>query len=339
VDAVRAARDKRRTRAVLCAAGLPAPAFRTVSLADDPARVASEVDYPCVLKPVALAASRGVIRADDPATFVAAFRRVEAILDSREVRRASDDLASEILVESFIPGVEVALEGLLDDGRLRVLAIFDKPDPLDGPFFEETIYVTPSRHVPEVQRALADMTARCCAALGLTHGPLHAELRWNDRGAWLLEAAPRSIGGLCARALRFGPSGEVSLEELLLRHALGRPTDALQREPRPSGVMMIPIPAAGVLRSVSGREAAAAVPGIDDVVVAIPPGQEVAPPPEGGRYLGFLFAHGDTPAAAEVALRTAHARLAIDIEPPRRIPEAIPPKSRTRGEVDAHVHG
>jgi biotin carboxylase len=339
VNGVRAARDKRWTRTALRSAGLPVPAFRAATLDDDPARLAALVEYPCVLKPVALAASRGVMRADDRESFVTAFRRLGAILDSRDVRRASGDLAHEILVESFIPGTEVALEGLLDHGRLRVLALFDKPDPLDGPFFEETIYVTPSRHAPAAQEALAGMTARCCTALGLTHGPLHAELRWNDQGAWLLEAAPRSIGGLCARSLRFGPQGDVSLEELLLRHALGQPTEELAREARPAGVMMIPIPAAGVLREVRGREAAAAVAGIDDVVLTIPPGQEVAPPPEGGRYLGFLFAHGETPAAVEASLRTAHAQLGIEIEGPRRSPVEDPPPVRTRGEVDAQVHG
>jgi biotin carboxylase len=336
---VRAARDKRRTRAALRKADLPVPAFRTVPVDADPAQVAGLVEYPCVLKPVALAASRGVIRADDPQQFVVAFRRVTDILESRDVRRVSEDLAHEILVESFIPGTEVALEGLLDRGQLRVLALFDKPDPLDGPFFEETIYTTPSRHAPEAQTALADMTARACAALGLTHGPLHAELRWNENGAWLLEAAPRSIGGLCSRALRFGPQGEISLEALLLRHALGMPTEALSREPRPAGVMMVPIPARGVLRAVGGQEQAAAVAGIDEVVMTIPPGQEVVPPPEGGRYLGFLFAHGDTPAAVEAALRAAHARLVIEIEPLQDGAEAPAPPIRTRGEADARVHG
>jgi biotin carboxylase len=245
-------------------------------------------------------------------------------------------------VESFIPGVEFALEGLLEDGRLRVLALFDKPDPLDGPFFEETIYVTPSRHPREVQEAIASMAERACAGLGLRHGPLHAELRWNTAGAWFLEAAPRSIGGLCARALRFGEGG-VSLEELLLRHALGLDTRGLGREPRASGVMMVPITRAGVLRAVRGQDAAAAVPGIDDVRITIPPGQAVAPPPEGSRYLGFLFARAATADEVERALRASHARLQFEIEPPDAgdggtAPGVSSGGAGNSGVVDAPVH-
>ena len=213
------------------------------------------------------------------------------------------------------PGVEVAVEGLLVDGRLRVLAIFDKPDPLVGPFFEETLYVTPSRLAPAALTALRRSAAAAVAALGLVHGPVHVELRLNGDGVWPLEVAPRSIGGLCARSLRFGRGGEVSLEELILRHALGQPVAGLRRERRAAGVMMIPVPAAGVLAGVEGREEAAAVAGIEEVVVSVPPGHSVAPPPEGGRYLGFLFARAATPAAVEAALRAAHARLRIDVRP------------------------
>lgn len=318
-EAVRAARNKRRTREALCAAGLLAPWFRLVHADADPTIAARTVDYPCVLKPLALAASRGVIRADDPASFVAAFHRIAAILRSRDAARTAGELGpdavEEILVEGFLPGAEFAVEGVLEDGRLHVLALFDKPDPLDGPFFEETIYVTPSRQPQEVQAGLADMAQRASAALGLRHGPLHAELRWNERGAWLLEAAPRSIGGLCSRALRFG-DGSVSLEELLLRHALGqRDTAVLAREKAASGVLMVPIPRAGVLRAVGGVEAAASVPGIDEVRLAVPIGSVVVPPPEGARYLGFVFARGASPAAVESALRASHARLEIEIDP------------------------
>ena len=312
-DAVVKARHKDQLRAALQAANLPVPWFRSISLAIAPEEVADQIDYPCVLKPLSSSASRGVIRADDPSQFVAAFERLRTILDGSAVETAPP----EILVEGYIPGLEVALEGVLEDGSLRVLALFDKPDPLDGPFFEETIYVTPSRHAPAMQEALAAMAQRACTAIGLQQGPLHAELRWNDSGAWLLEAAPRSIGGLCARTLRFG-DGSVTLEELLLRQALQQDIHGLERETRAAGVMMVPIPRAGMLREVRGTAAAVAVPGIEDVRVAIPPGQEVAPPPEGGRYLGFLFARGATPEAVEEALRTAHARLEIDIEPLQR---------------------
>jgi biotin carboxylase len=321
-EAVLAARDKRRTRAALQARGLPTPWFRTVPLDGDPAAIARHLAYPCVLKPLAASASRGVMRADDAPEFVQRFERLAALVE--DARLAGE----EILVEAYLPGIEVALEGRLEDGDLHVLALFDKPDPLEGPYFEETIYVTPSRHAPRVQEALAAMAQQACTALGLRHGPVHAELRWNDAGAWLLEVAPRSIGGLCAHALRFG-DGSVSLEELLLRDALGRDA-SLARVAYASGVMMVPIPHAGILRGVRGTEAAAAVAGIHAVRMVIPPGQTVAPPPEGSRYLGFLFAHAATAAEAEAALRAAHAKLEIDIEPSH---------STRAGERHARVHG
>ena len=211
-----------------------------------------------------------------------------------------------------MPGREVALEGLLVGGTLHVLALFDKPDPLDGPFFEETIYVTPSRLPGATQARIAAVSRDACAALGLTEGPIHAELRVNEQGPWVLEVAARSIGGLCSQTLRFGTG--VSLEELILCHALGRPLDSLEREQRAAGVMMIPIPRAGRLRAVTGRDEATAVDGIEEVAVTMHPGQTVVPLPEGWQYLGFIFARADTPVAVERALREAHARLRFDIE-------------------------
>jgi biotin carboxylase len=312
VMAVEAARNKYRMRQILAEAGLPGPRFWRFAIDDDPAELARQVDYPCVIKPLSLSASRGVIRADDAQQFVAAFRRVVAIVRQRQssgVRGA----ARHILVETFIPGAEVALEGLLTEGRLRVLAIFDKPDPLDGPFFEETLYVTPSRLAAAVQEAIVGCVADVVAALGLRHGPVHAEVRANDRGAWLLEIAPRSIGGLCSRALRFG--GGLSLEELLLRHALGFAVEAWERERVAAGVMMIPIPHGGILRLVAGQEEAKRVAGIEDVRITIPLGHEVVPPPEGSRYLGFIFARDETPGGVEAALREAHRRLSFVITP------------------------
>ena len=311
-DAVAATRDKYRFRSALANAGPPSPAFRLHAIDDDPAEAARSAPYPCVLKPVALAAGRGVIRADDQTEFVAVFERIARILRAPDVAAVGEQ-AQRILVESYIPGDEVALEGLLDDGRVDVLALFDKPDPLDGPFFEETILVTPSRLPAAAQEAIVAATERAVAVLGLRDGPIHAELRVNRDGAWLIEAAARSIGGLCSRALRFGAGAR--LEELILRRALGMPIESTERERRPAGVMMIPIPAAGTLRAVHGLEAARAVAGIDDVTISIPIGHPVVPPPEGDRYLGFIFAHGETPAAAEAALREAHGCLDIVIGP------------------------
>jgi biotin carboxylase len=217
-------------------------------------------------------------------------------------------------VESFVPGAEVALEGLLRGGELEVLALFDKPDPLDGPFFEETLYVTPSRHPAALAAAVVATTARAAAALGLREGPVHAELRLAPSGPVVLEVAARSIGGLCSRTLRFGAG--LSLEEVLVAHAMGLPLDALRREARAAGVMMLPIPRRGILHAVGGVEAARAVPGVEDVVVTAPEGREVVPLPEGDSYLGFLFARGETPGAVEAALREGHRRLDLDIRPP-----------------------
>src|SRR4051794_1259710 len=301
VAAVRATRDKYRARHLLAAAGLPSPRFRRGRLDADAARAARRAPSPCVLKPLALAASRGVIRADDPAEFVAAFRRIATLL-------AADGAGQRyLLVESFLPGPEVALEGLLTDGALRVLALFDKPDPLDGPFFEETLYVTPSRLPAADQEVVAATAARAAAALGLRDGPLHAELRLGAGGPYVLEVAARSIGGLCSNTLRFGTG--VSLEELILRHAVGAPLGATERERRAAGVMMLPIPRAGVLRGIQGREQAEQVPGVDEIAITIPIGGRLVPLPEGDRYLGFAFARGETPVAVEEALRAAHGAL------------------------------
>ncbi len=311
-ESVATAANKHRFRGARARAGLPSPAFRLLSVDDDPERAARETAFPCVLKPTALAASRGVIRADDGPAFVAAFRRIVRILDQPDVAPLGE-AARQILVEDYLPGIEVALEGLLDRGRLHVLALFDKPDPLAGPFFEETIYITPSRLSRTAQDDIAEATGNAVAALGLREGPIHAELRVNDEGPWVIEVAARSIGGLCSRALRFGAG--IGLEELIVRHALGLPIASLERERRPAGVMMLPIPAAGVLREVRGLDEARGVRGVEDVRIAIPLGQPVVPLPEGSKYLGFVFARDETPGAVETALRAAHRELEFVIEP------------------------
>jgi len=312
VAAVAAARDKHRTRQFLTAAGLPMPGFRLCSVEDDPAVLTSDLQFPCVVKPLVLSASRGVIRADDAAGFVAAYQRLIAILRAPDAA-ALGEAARSILVEAFIPGREVALEGLLDGGELRVLCLFDKPDPLDGPFFEETLYVTPSRLPAERQREIAACVARAAAVLGLVTGPIHAELRVNDAGVWILEVNPRSIGGRCSRTLRFG--AEMSLEEIILRHALRLEIPSLERERSAAGVMMLPIPHGGVLREVRGQADALAIPGVEELILTARLGQRLVPLPEGAPYLGFLFARGETPEAVEASLRAGHARLEFRIDP------------------------
>jgi radical SAM superfamily enzyme YgiQ (UPF0313 family)/biotin carboxylase len=303
-QAARASRNKLLSRRILRDAGLPVPFFCQAPAEDPPAGT----PFPCVLKPAAMSASRGVIRADNPAEFRAAHRRILAMVSGSDPK---DPDSQAILVEGFIPGRELAIEGIVEHGHLHTLAIFDKPDPLDGPYFEETIYVTPSRLDPAKQQELVRAIAQACAALGLLHGPIHAEARWNERGAWVLEVAARPIGGLCARALHFG--GE-TLESLILRHALGESLAGFARDRAAAGVMMIPIPEAGVYAGVDGVEAALAVPGVTGMEITAKPGERLIPWPEGSSYLGFIFAGAETPEEVEGALRAAHGRLKFAIQ-------------------------
>lgn len=328
-EAAEAARDKHRMRSLLAAAGAPVPVFRRHTTAEDVRAIARVAPYPCVVKPLRRSGSQGVIRADDEAELVQALGRLRRILAEGE----GDDGPLPFLVEGYLPGEEVALEGLLDDGRLHVLALFDKPDPLEGPFFEETIYVTPSRLAEEVQAAIAACVQEAAAAIGLQRGPIHAELRIDEGKPWLLEVAGRSIGGLCSRTLQFslGAAGDntsrggaASLEELILRQAAGLPLGPMRREAAARGVMMIPIPAGGLLRRVEGVAAAEAVAGIEEVAMTARTNQEITPLPEGDSYLGFIFACRETPAVVEEALRTAHSKLRFEIEPVLRL-RPVPP--------------
>jgi biotin carboxylase len=315
-EAVAAARSKALGREKLRAADVPVPRFELV-----PRDLAgAELDllllrapYPCVVKPLVLSGSRGVIRADDPEGLRSALARVAGLLRSPDVAQRRDRDLTRVLVEEFVPGPEVALEGLLVRGHLHVLALFDKPDPLDGPYFEETLYVTPSRHPAPLQDAVAREVSRGCAALGLREGPVHAELRLSPAGPRILEVAARSIGGLCGRALRFGVG--VTLEELILRHALGGSTEPPPREKRAAGVLMLPIRRRGVLEEVRGVEGALRVPLIEDVTITAHAREELVPLPEGASYLGFAFARGETPAEVEAALREAGTRIEAVVTP------------------------
>ena len=311
LSAVEAAADKAWMRELLSEAGVQSPRSKLFQIEKGPEAAFPFARFPCVLKPTFLSGSRGVIRANDQAELAAAWARVAHLLAEPTVSARGGGAARQVLVEDFVPGVEVAVEGLLTDGRLVVLAIFDKPDPLDGPFFEETIYVTPSRLPSGAQDRIAQATHHAALAIGLRDGPVHAELRWNDNGPWVIEIAARSIGGLCSRTLQFGLG--LSLEELILRHALGEDVTAVTRDGRAAGVMMIPIPRGGVLEAVHGLEEARAVPHIEDATISAHPGQRLVPLPEGSRYLGFLFSRADSPERAEAALREAHAKLTFEI--------------------------
>jgi len=321
VAAVTTARSKLLTRQRLAAAGLPVPWFRAIDLDDDP-RSLLPLGFPCVVKPVALTGSRGVIRADDEPSLVAAFNRLRSLMKAPDIRGERSEIHETVVVEGFIEGREFAVEGLMTAGRLRTVAIFDKPDPLDGPFFEETIYVTPSSESSWAQMAIVDAVTAAARALGLRHGPIHAECRVNATGVCVLEVAPRPIGGLCARVLRFA-DGSVSFEELLLRHAIGQNVAHYERERRASAVMMIPIPRRGVFRGVRGLDQARAVSGIEDVRITAKTDQMLIPLPEGASYLGFIFARADDPGAAVAALRAAHERLVLDIEPEVRMLQSV----------------
>lgn len=302
-DAAAATRDKLAMRRLLDAGEVTQPPFAAVGPDDDPAAVG--LGYPAVLKPRALSASQGVIRVDDAAAARAAADRIRAILG---------DPTATLVAEAFIPGTEISVEGILWSGELEILATFDKPDPLDGPFFEETMFITPSRHPPEVLAAAHALTARAARHLGLTEGPVHAELRLDGDRPVVIEVAARTIGGLCGRSLQFGLLG-TPLEALVLRHALGMRKTGLHLRPGASGVLMIPIPAAGTLGEVRGLDEARGVPGVTEIELTIPTGSRLVPLPEGDRYLGFIFARGPEPDDVEAALRAAHAALSFVIEP------------------------
>lgn len=297
-EAVAATRDKSRLRRMLAAAEVPQPAFALVEGDELP-----DLPMPWVVKPLGRSGSTGVIRVD---------RREDAVDVVARVRRIVGDDRAPLLVEAFVAGAEVAVEGLLRGGELEVLAVFDKPDASAGPYFEETLYVTPSRHPAATLAELHRLVQRACGALGLREGAVHAEARIGPAGPVVLEVAARSIGGLCARTLRFGV--DVTLEELILRHALGLPTDGLLRQDVAAGVLMLPIPRSGTLREVTGQDEARAVPGVVGLEISVLPGREVQALPEGDRYLGFLFARGDTPADVEAALRTGWNRLQVVID-------------------------
>ena len=313
-DSMSAARNKFLMRTRFQEAGVPIPNFSVYSIDDDPQLTAPHVRFPCVVKPLTLSASCGVIRADDQDSFVKAFHRVKALLIHLGLT-AKDEAGLQLLVEDFVPGPEVALEGLLTNGDLHTLALFDKPDPLEGPFFEETIYITPSRIPAETQQRIEETVSRAAAALGLREGPVHGELRINESGVWVIELAARSIGGRCSQTLRFGTG--MSLEELILRHSLRMDLSAIHREDAASGVMMLPIAEVGYLKSVQGQTEALRITEIESIDITAQPGDLLVPLPEGTRYLGFLLARGSSAEKVEAALREAYSRLTVETSPPR----------------------
>jgi hypothetical protein len=330
--AVEACRNKLRMREIFRDAGLLSPWFRKVPLHPPPEPALLGITYPCVLKPLSLSASQGVIRANNREEFRAAVSRIRKLLASVDLQASREPNLGHVIVEGYIPGEEVAVEGLLTNGTLRVLTIFDKPDPLIGPYFEETIYVTPSSHSPSIQAEIESCMRSSVLAMGLSHGPVHAEFRLNDAGVWPLEIAPRPIGGLCARALRFeSPGGGelIGLEEMLLRHAAELPVDDLPRETRASGVMMIPVPRGGIYEGVSGLDTARGMSGTEDIVITAREHDAIVAWPDGSSYLGFIFARAEQPHQVEEALRKAHAALQFRISPALPVEHPIVGQTRS----------
>jgi biotin carboxylase len=306
--AARLSRRKDLARAHLSLAGCPVPAHCLIDLRKPLKQQMHTLPWPCVVKPLNLSASRGVIRADTPAALISACQRIGRIITD-----AADEFErTHVLVEEYIDGIEVAYEGYLHHGELATLALFDKPDPLTGPFFEETIYVTPSRLDSPTQSLIKRRVAEACTAYGLTTGPVHAELRINARDAWILEVASRTIGGDCARTL--DSEDDMHLEALTIALAIDQPV-----EPRPlqgaRGVMMLPIHQGGILRRVEGINAASRVPHIEKVDIVVREGYELVPLPEGNQYPGYLFARAETPEQVVDALRTAHKKLNFVVAP------------------------
>ncbi len=309
-QAVKIAQRKDLARLCLKQSSVNIPAFDLLNINKPVSQQAINVEFPAVIKPVALSASRGVIRVNTPLELEQAVERVAKML-SKELH-VDKSLRENVLLEEFIPGKEVAVEAMLNKGELEVLAIFDKPDPLDGPFFEETYYITPSSFSEKIQQEIKHTVLQVCQAYGLREGPVHAECRINEKGVWILEVAARTIGGMCGRLLSLGTG--YSLEELVLLHAMGKPVKANPMQSA-AGVLMIPIPTAGILKRVEGILAAQRVPFINELSIEVREGYELLPLPEGNNYLGFIFAEAPTAKEAEQALRDAHDCLNIVVAP------------------------
>lgn len=284
------------------------PAFSVVEVNENRLIEEPVFGFPCVIKPLALSGSRGVIRTDTLNDLNKGIQR------SLKIISEETDLfeKTHLLLEQYIPGREFAIEAILSAGQLDVLAIFDKPDPMEGPYFEETYYISPARVSPEEKQLIIETVQSACRAFGLANGPVHAECRLNKQGAWLIELAARTIGGLCSRLLNFGTG--YSLEQLVLANAIGLELP-LDLKDEAAGVLMLPIEEAGILRRVEGVMKAEKVPCIDDIEISLREGCRVTPLPEGASYLGFVFATAPDSNKVEQALRDAHALIKPVISP------------------------
>lgn len=266
-----------------------------------------EIPFPVVVKPSKGSGSIGVTKAQNQQELTKSLITVQDVIAKMTISNQC------IVVEEYIPGVEFAVDILVTDGKLHVLVIFEKPDPLVGPFFAETIYVTPPHLTDSQLEALHSVIQKCIRALSINNGPLHLELRLTSANDWVpIDIASRSIGGNCSNALAF--ASNTSLEELIIQNALGLEVINTQRERRASGVYMIPAETLGTLVAVHGVEAALKVRFVEDIQITVKPGTKTVPLPFDNQYLGFIFAKAPGAKTVEKALRTARALLEIEVD-------------------------
>lgn len=299
-------------RAQLALAHCPVPMHCLLDLTSAIKKQMAGLPWPCVLKPLNMSASRGVIRTNNEDEFIAACERLRPILATTQ----GEFEQTHVLIEEYIDGIEIAYEGFLQNGQLETITIFDKPDPLVGPYFEETIYVTPSTLSNELQRSIKEVIQEACKAYGLVTGAIHAECRIDSENKiWILEIASRTIGGDCARML---DNENFGIEELAISLAISRPVEVVMPE-QARGVMMIPIRQKGLLKRVEGLLEANKVKHIDKIDIIINEGHELIPLPEGNQYLGYIFASADTAEQVTAAIREAYAQLKFVTAPVFRI--------------------
>ena len=312
VESVLLTKDKYLMRIELKKAGVNSPWFKRFSIHDSPNKIINEISFPCVIKPTFLSASRGVIRVNTIKELANGIKTINELLSLKEIRERGGEKSDWILVEEYIPGKEVAIEGIVSEGKLKVLAVFDKPEPLEGPTFEETIIVTPSTLSEKNQFSLFETAQNAVKALGIVKGPVHVEVRINSSGNYILECASRSIGGLCSKVLEF--QGGMSLEELILRSYLGRNVEKSKLTGPARGVMMMPTEKMGILKEMRGVEDALNVKGVTDLQITVKPGEKLEPLPKGDRYLGFIFAEDKDQELVIKALKNAWSKIAVVLE-------------------------
>jgi biotin carboxylase len=312
IESVMRTKNKLLMRFELKKARMNCPWFRSFSIEKLPDDIIEEINFPCVIKPTFLSASQGVLRVNNEQEFKEGFQILTDLLSQKKIKKRGGEEANYIMVEEYIPGNEVSIEGIVSQGKLKILAIFDKPEPLEGPTFEETIFVTPTTLSGSMQSSLYETAQQAMETLGIVKGPVHIEVRINSNGNYILECASRSIGGMCSKILEF--QGGMSLEELILRSSLGRNIEKSNLSDTAKGVMMMPIKNSGKLKEMRGVEEAISVDGITDLQITIKPGEMLDPLPKGDRYLGFLFAEGKNQEMVIKDLKNAWSKIEVVTE-------------------------